>query len=116
MTQVPQGRRQVAQALARPQQRRLWVTARGRLYQLAQIIKQRDVPGREFLPTAASSTNPTRRRHPSPRNSARPRPIVLRAIPVMRDSADTPPHPADRASAAANRRRPRSSRTGSSAA
>ena len=61
MTQVPQGRRQVAQALARPQQRRLWVTARGRLYQLAQIIKQRDIPGREFLPPAASSTNPTLR-------------------------------------------------------
>jgi hypothetical protein len=55
VTQVPQGRSQVAQALARPQQRRLWVTARGRLYQFAQIIKQRGIPGREFLPPAASS-------------------------------------------------------------
>ena len=61
-------------AFARPQQRRLWITERGRLYQFAQIIKQRDISGRP----------------------ARPRPIVLRAIPVMRDSADTPPHPADR--------------------
>jgi hypothetical protein len=39
----------------------LWVTARGRLYQFAQIIKQCDIPGREFLPPAASPTNPTRR-------------------------------------------------------
>ena len=39
-------------------------------------------------------------------------PMVLRARPVMRDTAETPPRPAVRASAAANRRRPRSSRTG----
>jgi hypothetical protein len=29
VTQAPQGRSQVAQALARPQQWRLWITARG---------------------------------------------------------------------------------------
>jgi hypothetical protein len=28
---------------------------RGRLYQFAQIIKQRGIPGREFLPAATSS-------------------------------------------------------------
>ena len=61
VTQVPQGRRQVAQASCSSTAAALWVTARGRLYQLAQIIKQRDIPGREFLPPAARSTNPTRR-------------------------------------------------------
>jgi hypothetical protein len=51
----------------------------------------------------------------SARNSASPRPIVLRAMPVARVTALTPPCPADLASAAANRRRPRSSSTGASA-
>ena len=117
VAQAPRGSSQVALALAGPQQWRLWITACRRLYQLAQIIEQRGIAGREFLPPAASSTNPTRRdfRRRAPQFS-QTSPIVLRAIPVMRDSADTPPHPADRASAAANRRRPRSSRTGSSAA
>src|SRR5712664_3468897 len=46
------------------------------------------------------------------RNSASPRPIVLRAIPVARITAIIPPCPADVASAAAKRRRPRSSSTG----
>src|SRR5882757_828957 len=49
------------------------------------------------------------------RNSASPRPIVLRAIPVARITATIPPCPADVASAAAKRRRPRSSSTGASA-
>src|SRR5207342_3213174 len=51
----------------------------------------------------------------SPRSSASPRSIVLRATPVIRDTAVTPPCPAASASAAANRRRPRSFRIGSSA-
>ena len=38
-----------------------------------------------------------------------PRPIVLRAIPVTLDTAASPPRPIARTSAAANRRRPRSS-------
>src|SRR5258705_6823593 len=49
------------------------------------------------------------------RNSASPRPIVLRAIPVARITAMIPPCPADVASAAAKRRRPRSSSTGARA-
>ena len=48
-------------------------------------------------------------------SSSRPRRMVLLARPVMRDTAETPPRPAMRASAAANRRRTRSSRTGSGA-
>jgi hypothetical protein len=64
-----------------------------------QIIQQRGIAGGEFLPPAATPANPiTATSVATLRNSARPRPIVLRAIPVMRDSADTPPHPADRAS------------------
>jgi hypothetical protein len=47
-----------------------------------------------------------------PRSSAKPRPIVLRAIPVIRATASMPPKPAACASAAANRRRPCSSSTG----
>src|SRR5271165_3008740 len=39
-----------------------------------------------------------------------PRPMVLRASPVMLDTDARPPHPAARASLAANSRRPRSSR------
>jgi hypothetical protein len=77
VTQVPQGRRQVAQASCSSTAAALRVTARGRLYQLAQIIKQRDIPGREFLPPAARSTNPTRR---APQSRQTDRPIVLRAI------------------------------------
>ena len=42
--------------------------------------------------------------------SFKPRSIVLRAIPVDRATALTPPYPAERASAAANKRRSRSSR------
>jgi len=48
------------------------------------------------------------------RNSARPRPIVLRATPVASDTAVMPPHPASSASFAANSRRARSSREGAS--
>jgi hypothetical protein len=49
------------------------------------------------------------------RKSARPRSIVLRAIPVARETATTPPCPAARASLDANKRRSLSPRTGSSA-
>ena len=50
------------------------------------------------------------------RRSDRPRPMVLRAIPVACVTAAMPPRPAARASLAANRRRPLSSRIGSRAA
>ena len=45
-------------------------------------------------------------------SSLRPRPIVLAAIPVIRETVAMPPYPALFASVAANSRRPRSSRCG----
>src|SRR6185369_4779503 len=45
-------------------------------------------------------------------SSFKPRPIVLTAMPVARDTAAIPPYPAVRASVAANSRRLRSSRSG----
>src|SRR5262249_33786214 len=50
-----------------------------------------------------------------PRNSIRPRPMVLRAIPVASATAAMPPRPAACASLAATRRRSRSSRNGATA-
>src|SRR5260370_19917418 len=47
-------------------------------------------------------------------SSSRPRPMVLRAIPVIRDTAAIPPQPAANASLDANARRCRSSRYGPS--
>src|SRR4051812_24374966 len=47
-------------------------------------------------------------------SSFKPRPIVLTAMPVARDTAAIPPYPAIRASVAANSRRLRSSRWGNS--
>ena len=64
----------------------------------------RPAPGRRTRPTGGPSV--------APQSSAKPRPIVLRAIPVIWATAWMPPKPAARASAAANRRRPRSSSTG----
>src|SRR5580692_6309422 len=49
------------------------------------------------------------------RRSAKPRPMVLRAIPVVRETATIPPRPAARASQAANKRRSLSLRNGPSA-
>ncbi|HWJ18216.1 MAG TPA: hypothetical protein VNR65_05750 [Geobacterales bacterium] len=46
--------------------------------------------------------------------SATPRMIVLRAMPVAEATALVPPRPSDKASLAANKRRLRSSRNGSS--
>src|SRR5579859_555955 len=51
----------------------------------------------------------------SPHNSFNARPMMLHARPVILATAMTPPRPALRASAAAKRRRPLSSRSGSSA-
>jgi hypothetical protein len=50
-----------------------WVPARGRLYQLAQIIKQRDIPRREFLPPASCRPRFGRRKPP-------PTPLVQNRI------------------------------------
>ena len=66
VAQAPRGSSQVALALAGPQQWRLWITACRRLYQLAQIIEQRGIAGREFLPPAAKLDEPDPARLPSP--------------------------------------------------
>ena len=60
---------------------------------------------------------PARRLRPassgvSPLKSLSPRPVVLTAMPVARDTAAIPPRPAATASAAAVNRRPRSSKCG----
>ena len=60
-------------------------------------------------PPPARRTRPPSAAVPA-RRSARPRPMVLRAIPLARETAVTPPRPAARASLAANKRRPLSSR------
>src|ERR1700693_3950432 len=61
---------------------------------------------------------PARRTRPfcaaPPASSSSPRPMVLRAIPVMRDTAAIPPQPAANASLVAKTRRCRSSRYGPS--
>src|SRR5271157_589297 len=61
---------------------------------------RRPPPGRRTTPDSAAGSS----------RSFRPRPIVLRAIPVARADALIPPRPAERDSTAANSRRPRSSR------
>src|SRR5271166_1002770 len=58
------------------------------------------LPGRRTTPDSASGSS----------RFFRPRPIMLRAIPVARAAALIPPCPAARASAATNSRRPRTSR------
>src|SRR6516164_8174637 len=65
----------------------------------------RPPPGRRTQPASGVSSR---------RSSASPRPIVLRARPVARITALTPPRPAAIASAAPKRRRPLSSNTGES--
>src|SRR5438067_8204215 len=66
-----------------------------------QIAGLRPAPGRRTRSDGSSCAN-----------SFRPRPIVLGAMPVAIATAAMPPYPAANASAAATRRRPRSSRNG----
>src|SRR5271166_5961185 len=67
-----------------------------------------------LLPPPRRRTRPPNCSAPASR-SARPRPMVLRATPVARETSATPPRPAARASQAANRRLSFSFRTGESA-
>src|SRR5580700_2749923 len=67
-----------------------------------------------FCPPPLRRTRSPHRTAPD-RRSARPRPMVLRAIPVVCETAAIPPRPAARASLAANRRRSLSLRNGPSA-
>jgi hypothetical protein len=69
----------------------------------------------DLRPPPGRRIRPGSRRSPSAR-SCRPRPIVLGAMPVMWATAAIPLYPAPFASAAANRRRSRSSRCSESSA
>src|SRR6202045_1214286 len=110
--------RQAAHALAGPPQRQLGITACRRLDQRLEIREQCRVPrfreGRllEIVLLRPAPGRRIRSDGSSCANSFRPRPIVLGAIPVAIATAVIPPHPAANASAAATRRRPRSSRKG----
>ena len=83
------------------------------------IVSVLDVPhdGHVMVDCAGLRPPPGRRSRPdSPpifcANSFSPRPIVLAAIPVIRETVAMPPYPALLASVAAKSRRPRSSRCG----
>jgi hypothetical protein len=56
--QILQSRRQIAQALGRPQQRRLRVTPGRRLDQPAKVIEQRGIPRHEMLASAVRAAHP----------------------------------------------------------
>jgi hypothetical protein len=86
------------------------VTARVALHQVSQIANEARVLGRVRLAPAPGRRIRSAGNGSPACNSLSPRPIVLRAMPVARLTAAIPPRPAACASAAANRRRSRSSR------
>ena len=100
--------RQFGVALGHPQEWSHGIAERHRFEQFQKVLQQRRIslrqrgrppPARRILGAAFDVSR-----------SFKPRSIVLRAIPVARVTALTPPYPAVRASAAASKRRPRSSR------
>jgi hypothetical protein len=102
--------RQPSHALAGPPQRRFripacrWFDQRLEIREQGRVLANRRLaprPGRRIRSDGSSCAN-----------SFRPRPIVLGAMPVAIATAAMPPYPAANASAAATRRRPRSSRKG----
>jgi hypothetical protein len=109
-----QRHREMALAQADPPQRSLGITADRRLHQLIQGFQDPGLHLDRGLLSATPAANPLYRTAPDWR-SARPRPMVLRAIPVVSETAAIPPRPAARASLAANRRRSLSLRNGPSA-
>jgi hypothetical protein len=96
--------RELRMALGDPYQRPRRVAERRRLQKAAQAFQQRGI-GRGSV----GRPPPERRTFEPMRSGAgksfKPRSIVLRAIPVARATALTPPYLAERASAAANNRR-----------
>src|SRR6266849_534847 len=110
--------RQPSHAPAGPPQRRFRIPAGRWFDQRLEIGEQGRVPrlrGGRLLQIAGLRPAPGRRTRSdgsSCANSFRPRPIVLGATPVAIATAAMPPYPAANASAAATRRRPRSSRNG----
>src|SRR6516225_3054712 len=102
--------RQPSHALAGPPQRRFRIPACRWFDQRLEIREQRRVLAIAGLRPAPGRR--TRADGSSCANSFRPRPIVLGAMLVAIATAAMPPYPAANASAAATRRRPRSSRKG----
>ena len=109
MPHVAQRERELRMALGHPQQRPHRVAERRGFEQAPQVFQERRIGLRE-----RGRPPPERRTFDGAGSSAsksfRPRLIVLRATPVARATTLTPPYPAERASAAANNRRSRSSR------
>src|SRR5438445_341658 len=100
--------RQPAHAPAGPPQRRFRIPA-GRWFDQRLEIRAQ---GRVLANRRLAPRPRTRSDGSSCANSFRPRPIVLGAMPVAIATAAMPPYPTANASAAATRRRPRSSRNG----
>jgi hypothetical protein len=114
--EAPLGQRRGEMALAQadPPQRSLRVTADRRLHQFIQSFQDPGLRLDRGLLSTTPAANPLAASAPD-RRSAKPRPMVLRAIPVVRETATIPPRPAARASQAANKRRSLSLRNGPSA-
>src|SRR5437667_12338616 len=110
--------RQPAHAPAGPPQRRFRIPAGRWFDQRLEIRQQGRVPrfreGRllQIAGLRPAPGRPTRADGSACANSFRPRPIGLGTMPVAIATAAMPPYPAANASAAATRRRPRSSRNG----
>ncbi len=105
---------EVALAPADPPEWGLGIATNRRLNQILQRFQQPGFPLDLRLAAAARPANAARQLDIVAPNSARPRPIVLRATPVASETAVIPPQPADNASFATNNRRARSSRYGAS--
>src|SRR5436190_1608348 len=101
---------QPSHALAGPPQRRFRIPAGRWFDQRLEIREQGRVLANRRL--APRPRPPNRADGSSCANSFRPRPIVLGTMPVAIATAAMPPYPTANASAAATRRRPRSSRNG----
>ena len=102
-----QRRCQLVHTLRHPDQRPHRIAERHRLDQLFEGGDKPSVSATERRPPPLRRTCPLGSGSPS--RSSSPRLMVERASPVILETAASPPHPAARASAAANKRRPRSS-------
>ena len=109
MAHPREGACQLVEALRHPQKWANRIAQRRRLDETLQVLKQRRVPPAERSWAAALTANLSGLRGGASRSFS-PRSMVLRASPVISDTATRPPHPAARTSLAANKRRPRSSR------
>jgi hypothetical protein len=117
MTHGAQSVSQIAKTPAGPQQGRLRITSGlGSTRSFRSANSGGSVSVAFFPPPPGRRTRPTLTPPVARSGSSRSCRSVLLANPVTRDTTETPPCPAMRASAATNRRRPHSSRTGSGAA